>query len=294
MEVVTADGEVITVSADKHPDLFWAMRGGGGNFGIVTRFVFEAVSVPETLSGALIMPLTADNLRGVLALADEAPEELTTITEIMAAPPAPFIPEELVGTPVMFVLMVWAGDPAQGQPVVDRFRAVATPIADMVGPMPYGGIYEFSAEAENPQAAVTRSMFADMLDDATIEAIVANLNDPERPEFPITQVRVLGGEMGRVAADATAFAHRGARTMVTIYSLFQSPETVESDIAWTDVAFGRLAHASTGVYVNFLDREGQARIRHAYPEATYRRLAAVKRHWDPDNILHRNQNVRPD
>jgi FAD/FMN-containing dehydrogenase len=293
MEVVTVDGEVLTASATENADLFWALRGGGGNFGIVTRFTYEAVPVGETLSGALVMPLSAEVLSGVLRLADDAPDELTVITEIMGAPPAPFIPTELVGTPVMFVLMVYAGDPAEGAPVVDRFRALATPVADLVGPMPYGGIYQFSAEAENPAPAITRSIFADALDDSTIDSVVAQLSAPERPALAITQIRVLGGETGRVAADASAFAHREATIMFTAYTILVDPAAADEHIAWTDAYFATVTPLATGSYVNFLDLEGGARVRDAYPEATYRRLAEAKRRWDPENVLHRNQNIRP-
>jgi hypothetical protein len=293
MEVVTVDGEVVTASASENADLFWALRGGGGNFGIVTRFTYEAVHVGGTLSGALVMPLTTDVLRGVLRLADEAPDELTVITEIMGAPPAPFIPPEMVGTPVMFVLMVHAGDPADGQPIIDRFRALATPIADLVGPMPYGGIYVFSAEAENPAPAITRSLFADELDDAALERVVAHATSTERPELAITQIRVLGGEMGRVAPDASAFAHRGSKIMFSTYTILVDPERADEHMAWTDAYFSTMKPAQTGAYVNFLDVEGPARVRDAYPEATYRRLAEVKRRWDPENVLRRNQNILP-
>ena len=293
MEVVTVDGEVLTASARENADLFWGLRGGGGNFGIVTRFTYEAVPVGETLSGALVLPLSAEVLGGVLRVADEAPDELTTITQIMPAPPAPFIPAELVGTPVIFVLMVYAGDPAEGQAVVDRFRALTMPIADLVGPMPYGGIYEFSAEAENPAPAVTRSMFTHALDGETLSSVVAQLTAAERPPLAITQIRVLGGEMGRVAADASAFAHREAKIMFTAYTILIDPDHVDDHIAWTDAYFATVKPLATGSYVNFLDLEGDARIHDAYPAATYSRLAELKRIWDPANVLRRNQNVRP-
>jgi FAD/FMN-containing dehydrogenase len=292
-EVVTADGRIVTASEDRNADLFWALRGGGGNFGIVTRFVYEAVEVGETLSGALVLPLTADVLRGIMSAAATAPDELTMILELMPAPPAPFIPAELVGTPVVIALIVYAGDPADGQREVDRLRALATPIADLVAPMPYGGIYAFSEEAENPSPAFTRSMFASALDDDAIDRIVAQARDPERPMVSITQLRVLGGEMGRVAPDATAFAHRRANLMFTVYSILLNPDRAAEDVRWTVRYFDDVAPASTGVYVNFLEEEGEARVRHAYPPATYRRLADAKRRWDPDNVFHRNQNIRP-
>jgi FAD/FMN-containing dehydrogenase len=296
MEMVSVDGEVLTVSKHEHPDLFWALRGGGGNFGIVTRFVYEAVSVTETLSGALVLPLTADTLRGVLSVAAEAPDELSTIAEIMPAPPAPFIPAELVGTPVIFLLMVWAGDPAEGQPVVDRFRTVTDPIADLVEPMPYGGIYAFSAEAEVPSPAITRSLFADrLLDEASVQLVVDRLTAAARPAVAVTQIRVLGGQLARVPADATAFAHRDARVMFSLYTIFVDPEQTDTDATWTADYFDRMVAltGATGAYVNFLDRERPERLGDAYPPATLRRLAETKARWDPHNVLRRNQNIAP-
>jgi hypothetical protein len=239
------------------------------------------------------MPLSAEVLRGVLRLANESPDELTTITEIMTAPPAPFFPPEVVGTPVMFVLMVYAGDPAQGTTIIDRFRALATPIADLVTTMPYSGIYEFSAEAESPAPAITRSVFADPLDDETIASVVAQLTAPDRPDFAITQIRVLGGEMARVPADETAFAHRDARIMFTAYTILVDPDRADAHIAWTDDYFATVRPLATGAYVNFLDLEGDARVRDAYPPETFRRLAEAKRRWDPSNVLRRNQNISP-
>jgi FAD/FMN-containing dehydrogenase len=160
--------------------------------------------------------------------------------------------------------------------------------------MPYGGIYEFSAEVENPMPAITRSLFTDRaLDDATLERVVARMTDPERPAMTVTQIRVLGGEMGRVAADATAFAHRDAQVMFSLYTIFTDEATVDADVRFTDAYFGEIAPIASGAYVNFLDREGAGRIREAYPEATYRRLAEIKATWDPSNVLRRNQNIEP-
>lgn len=293
MDVVTAQGEVVIASADEHPDLFWALRGGGGNFGIVTRFVFEAVPLAETLAGALFLPLSAEVLRGVLALAGSAPDELTTITEIFAAPEAPFIPPDAVGTPIVAVFLVYAGDPAEGQRVVEPFRKLAPPIADLVAPMPYPGIYEFSAEAETPAPAAIRSLLADGLDDRAIERIVARMRATDRPMGAVTQLRVLGGEISRVATDASAFAHRGAKLMLSMFAHLADPDRVADDIRWTEAYFAEMAPAAIGVYANFLDAEGPARVREAYPEPTYRRLAELKARWDPDNLLRRNQNIPP-
>ncbi|MCV0403579.1 MAG: FAD-binding oxidoreductase [Chloroflexi bacterium] len=292
-EVVTADAELVTASATENADLYWALRGGGGNFGIVTRFEYDAVSLGETLSGALVLPLTTDVVRGLLEAADAAPEELTTITFIMGAPPAPFIPEELVGTPVVMITLVWAGDPAAGQEAVAPFRALATPIADLVMPMPYPGIYQFTDDGGVPAPNMTRSIFARDLDEAAIETIVARMSSPETPAGAITQLRTFGGAMARVPAGATAFAHRDAKTMFSIFTIHVAPEKIADDAAWTEAYFAQIAPAATGVYVNFLEAEGEARVRQAYPAETLRRLVEAKATWDPDNVFRRNQNIRP-
>jgi FAD/FMN-containing dehydrogenase len=293
MEVVTAAGELVTASEAENPDLFWALRGGGGNFGIVTRFEYEAVPLGMTLAGALFLPLTQEVLSGVISLAANAPDELTTITNIMATPPAPGIPEEAVGTPSVMVTLVYAGDPADGEKIVEPFRRLATPIAEMVAPMPYPGIYQFTAEAGTPQPNLTRSFFADDLDDQAVGTIVERMSSPSTPPAAITQVRVFGGEMARVSADATAFAHREAGIMFSIFTMHEDPTRVSENVAWTEEYFGELEPAATGVYVNFLESEGEGRIRQAYPKATYRRLADLKARWDPENLFSRNQNIRP-
>ena len=144
VEIVTADGRQVTASEDSHPDLFWAIRGGGGNFGVVTRFQFKLYPVGEVLGGALFLPATRDVLRSLVPIASSAPEELSTISFLMPIPPLPFAPAELVGTPSLVVMFVWAGDPAAGQAAIQPFREVATPLLDMAMPMPYPGIYELT------------------------------------------------------------------------------------------------------------------------------------------------------
>jgi FAD/FMN-containing dehydrogenase len=143
-EIVTADGAVVMASEDEHPDLFWALRGGGGNFGIVTRFCYRLSPVGEVLGGALVLPATRDVLRGLVPIASAAPDELTVIAQLMAAPPAPGVPAEHVGAPSLVLLFVYAGDPEAGRAAIEPFRRIATPLAEMVAPMPYAGIYEIS------------------------------------------------------------------------------------------------------------------------------------------------------
>ncbi|MGH2381295.1 MAG: FAD-binding oxidoreductase [Candidatus Limnocylindria bacterium] len=290
-EVVTADGVLVTTSENQHPDLFWAIRGGGGNFGIVTRFTYRLYPVEEILGGALFLPPTRDVLRSLVPIAASAPEELTTIGFVMPIPPVPFVADEHHGKLSLVLMFVYAGDPDAGRAAIAPFRAVATPYAEAAMPMPYPGIYEFTAEGATRHPNTTRSVFMDVLDEASVDAIVDALADA--PPMSMVQIRVLGGAMGRVASDATAFAHRDASVMVSIMSGFMEPEMEEAATAWNRSLFAALEPKATGVYANFLEDEGDERTRVAYPGDTYERLASIKRRYDPANIFHRNQNIRP-
>ncbi len=292
VEIVTADGRQVTASADSHPDLFWAVRGGGGNFGVVTRFQFRLYPVGMVLGGALFMPATRDVLRSLVPIASSAPEELTTISMLMRIPPAPFVPAELVGTPSLVVMFVWAGDPAAGQAAIQPFREVAAPLIDMAMPMPYPAIYELVRQAEQRSLAVHRSRFLSTIDDAAVDAILEAMAAPSSPTTMI-QLRVLGGAMADVAADETAFAHRDAGVMALIITTYDDPATEPAQVAWTEALHEALAPNAVGVYSNFLEAEGADRVRDAYPAATYDRLADVKRRYDPSNLFRLNQNIRP-
>ena len=291
-EIVTADGQIRMASATEHPDLFWAIRGGGGNFGIVTRFCYRLSPVgQEVLGGAIFMPGTRDVIRSLVPIATSAPDELTVIAELMAAPPLPFVPEEHHGKPTLILLFVYAGDPEDGREAIAPFRQVATPYAEVVQPMPYAGIYEFAREAETPGPSTSRSLFLQTLDDESVDAVVDAF--AVAPEGTMVQMRAFGGAMSRVPADATAFAHRSAVAQVTIINGFVDPDTTEATTAWNRALFAALEPKATGVYVNFLEDEGDARVREAYPNGTYERLAAVKRRYDHYNVFRRNQNIRP-
>ena len=291
-EVVTADGVVVTASETEHPDLFWAIRGGGGNFGVVTRFTYRLYPVEEILGGALFLPPTREVLRSLVPIAASAPEELTTIGFIMPIPPVPFVPEEHHGKPSLVLMFVHAGDPQAGQAAIAPFLQVAEPFGVAAMPMPYPGIYEFTAEGATRHPSTTRSVFMDVLDDASVDTIVDAV--AVAPPGSMIQLRVFGGAMGRVPADATALAHRSATVQVTMMSAFLDEESAPFATAWNRSLFGALEPKSRGVYANFLEDEGDARIRAAYPGETYDRLVSIKRRYDPQNVFHRNQNIRPD
>ena len=292
-QVVTASGEIVTASEASHPDLFWAIRGGGGNAGIVTEFTFRLAPVDQVLGGALVLPATREVVRGYLDYSIAAPEDLTTITNMMPAPPAPFIPEAWVGKPVLVIFLVWTGSIEDGERALAPLRALAEPVADVVGPIPYPAIYDFTAFAAEPHAASIRMMFADDLSDSAIDAALAAVQTPSSP-FSIVHLRGLGGAFARVASSATAFAHRERNYFVSIINVWFDPtEDPAPHVAWTQSIWEKLRPEGTGVYVNFLENEGEGRIHEAYPDTTYARLAAVKATYDPENLFRFNQNVPP-
>jgi len=292
-QVVTADGEILTASADEHPDLFWAIRGGGGNFGVITEFTYRLAPVGQILGGELVLPASREVLRGYLDYITNAPDELTTIAHLMHAPPAPYVPSERVGEPALSILVCWTGSIEDGERALAPLRALATPIADAVAPMPYPAIYQFTEFAAQPHAASIRSMFADELSDAALDATLAAMRQPSSP-FNLVQFRGLGGALARVSNDATAFAHRDRRYFVAIIGLWLDPnEDQAPHRAWTEALWRVIRPEGAGVYVNFLEREGAARVRDAYPPATFERLAAIKAKYDPENVFHFNQNIPP-
>jgi FAD/FMN-containing dehydrogenase len=292
-QVVTAAGEIVTASAEEHPDLFWAIRGGGGNAGIVTELVFRLAPVGQILGGELMLPSSREVLRAYLDYAAAAPDDLTTIANLMYAPPAPHVPQERVGELVLSILVCWTGDIPAGERALAPLRALATPVADAVAPMPYPEIYRFTEHQAAPHAASIRMMFADELSDEALDAALAAMKRASSP-FSLIQFRGLGGAMARVANDATAFAHRQRRYFVAIIGLWlDAGEDAAVHEAWTAALWRTIRHEGSGVYVNFLEVEGPDRVREAYPPATFARLAAIKRRYDPRNTFRFNQNIPP-
>lgn len=290
IEVVTAAGEILIADEANHADLFWALRGGGGNFGVVTRFKYRLNPLPEFVGGPLILPATAEVLAGFAAAADAAPEELSTIAMVMPAPPMPFLPQEVIGQTVLVGMMAYAGPASQAEAVLAPFRALATPIADLVGPAPYSAMYMPEDPAHNQSVSI-RTTFMDGVDIDQAQSMLDLLAQGEAP-MRMVQVRVLGGAAARVPADATAFGHRDSRVM-TVFLAVDRPEALQQNDAWVKKCLEAFETSRKGAYVNFLGDEGAARIRDAYPDATWSRLQQVKRQYDPTNVFRRNQNVAP-
>lgn len=290
-EIVTADGELRRVDPQHEPKLFWAIRGGGGNFGVVTRFHFRLHPVECVVGGMLLLPATPSVIAGLVAQAEAAPEELSMIANVMMpAPPLPFVPVEQQGRPVVLVLMAYAGDSEAGQRAIAPFRALATPIADLLRPLRYSELFPPQEEGYHP-LAVGQTLFMDTFDHGQAEAILEHLRTATA-KLAVIQVRVLGGAVARVPVEATAFAHRQRRMMVNVAAQYERPDEAAHYAAWTANVAAQLRQGDAA-YVNFLGDEGPARVRDAYPGATWERLQAIKRLYDPTNLFRRNHNIPP-
>jgi FAD/FMN-containing dehydrogenase len=291
VDLITADGRRLTASEDENQDLFWALRGGGGNFGVATRFTYRLEPIGEVLGGMAVMPLTRDVLRGVFDASLDAPDELTVIVTAMRMPPMPMVPEEMHFAPVAMVMLVWDGEPDEGAPFVDRIRAAGPVFMDMIQPMPYPGIYQLMAEAEAPAPLSARSAYLKALDDAALDELIAFID--QAPIGSLFQLRNLGGAAARVPADATAYTHRDWPALVALGATFEDPAAYDEWDAFTEAAIDRIAPQPRHAYVNFLGIEGPEAVKRAYGEQTWPRLLEVKRRYDPDNFFHHNQNIRP-
>jgi hypothetical protein len=291
-EIVTADGELITVDAESHPDLFWAIRGGGGNFGVATRFKFRLNELGGFVGGFLFLPASVDIVAGFMAAAEAAPEELSTILNVMPLPPMPMIPEEAHGGLGIMGILAHVGDEEAGQRAMQPFRDLAEPYADLVRPMGYPEIYPPADDSYHP-LAVARTMFLDRFDRDVAETAMQHLEASDAP-MRAMQLRVLGGAMARVPADATAFAHRSSRIMVNLAAFYEGADDFAEREAWVLGFMRDIEQDDHGAYVNFLVDEGPDRVRAAYPGDTYDRLARVKARYDPDNLFRLNQNIPPD
>jgi FAD/FMN-containing dehydrogenase len=290
-EIVLADGQVRSVDAEHDPDLFWAIRGGGGNFGVVTEFTYRLSELGQIVGGMLILPATADTVAGFIGAASAAPDELSTIANVMPCPPMPFIPEEHHGDLVIFGMIAWSGPIADADAAVAPFRALAKPLADQVQPMPYTGLFPPEDPSYRPMA-VARTMFMRTVDREAASAIVSRLAASDA-SMRAVQLRVLGGAISRVPAGATAYAHRSLPIMVNVAAFYEGPQDRPRRQEWVDETCAALDQGIGGAYVNFVGDEGPEGVAAAYPPATRQRLAAIKATYDPDNLFRLNQNVLP-
>ena len=290
-EIVTADGQLVRADANTNPDLFWAIRGGGGNFGVATRFQFQLRELTEFVGGLMVLPATAETIAGFVAAAEAAPEELSTIANVMNAPPMPFLPSGVVGQVVILAMIAYAGGAEAGARAIAPFRALATPLADMVKPSSYLEMFPPEDPDYHP-TAVSRNLLVDHVDLDVAQVILDRLTACDA-SLRVAQLRVLGGAVARVPTDATAYAHRASKIMVNVAAFYDGPDDRPVRDAWVTEFADVLDQGDAGAYVNFVGDEGEARVRAAYPGATWERLTRIKARFDPTNLFRRNQNIPP-
>jgi FAD/FMN-containing dehydrogenase len=295
-QVVTAAGELVRASATEHPDLFWALRGGGGNFGVVASFDFKLHALgPEVLSGLIVHPFAdaAKLLPQFRRIVAEAPDELTVWAVMRQAPPLPFIPAEWHGKEVLIFAACYSGDMKDGAQAVKPLRALGKPIADVIGPHPFTAWEAAFDPLLTPGARNYWKShdFAD-LSDAAIEVIVGAAGSLPSPECEVFIAHV-GGAMGRVAPDAMAWSNREPHFVMNAHTRWRDPAQDAACIAWARQLFDATAPFAAGsVYVNFMPDDEKGRVEKAYGK-NYRRLAEIKHRYDPDNLFRMNQNIRP-
>jgi FAD/FMN-containing dehydrogenase len=295
-DVVTADAKLVRASEKENPDLFWALRGGGGNFGVVTSFEFKLHPLgPEVLSGLIVHPLehAGELLPAFRRIAKEAPDELTTWVVMRKAPPLPFLPAEWHGKEVLIFAACYAGDMKDGEKALQGLRALGKPIADVISPHPFAAWQAAFDPLLTPGARNYWKShdFAD-LPDAAINVILDAVRQLPSPECEVFIAHV-GGAMARVAGDATAFPNRDAHFIMNVHTRWQDKAQDRACIAWARRLFEAAApFASGSVYVNFMPDDENDRVEKAYG-TNYGRLAEIKRRYDPANLFRMNQNIRP-
>lgn len=295
-EVVTADAKWVRASAGENPDLFWAIRGGGGNFGVVTMFEFQLHPLgPEVLSGLIVFPF--EQAKAVLtqyrALVDQMPDDLNVWAVLRQAPPLPFLPQEVHGKEVVVLALFYAGNIEEGKRAIEPLRSFGQPHGEHIGPMPYTAWQQAFDPLLAPGARNywKSHNFSELNDDA-IDTLIEYARKLPSPQCEIF-IGLIGGQASRVAADATAYAHRDTKYVLNVHARWEKPDSDEKCISWArDFFTAAEPYATGGVYVNFLTQEELSRIAAAYGP-NYDRLVQVKNKYDPKNLFHLNQNIQP-
>jgi FAD/FMN-containing dehydrogenase len=298
-EVVTAEGELVHASDDENTDLFWALRGGGGNFGVVTEMEIALHPVgPTVLGGPVFYPgdQAAEVLAGWRDAVGSAPDELTTTIDLTTAPAAPFLPEDLHGKKIVILAVCWAGPLEEGEEVVRPLRTLGTPLADLLGPVPYVALQQLLDPMYEAGAAnYFTSAFLNELPDSAVDTFAdAHQRSAGLPAACELHVHQLGGAMARTAPGATAFSQRQAPYLINCIARTPTADGFEATREWARGARDSMARFGRGqVYVNFTGEGDEDKVRASYPAETYAKLAAVKTHYDPVNRFRFNQNIPP-
>jgi FAD/FMN-containing dehydrogenase len=296
-DVVTADGSLLRAAEDENPELFWGLRGGGGNFGVVTSFEFRAVPVGPTVLGGPIywaMEDAGEVLRFYRDFIEDSPLDFGSILNLRRAPAVPFLPEDLHGRHVLGITTCWIGDLDEGERFLSPLRRFGRPLIDLVSRKPWLAHQQmFDVTVPHGWNYYWKSTELPTLDDGIIDIAVSNSLKITSP-LSYSVIFQLGGAVAAVAEDATAYSHRGAAHNININGVWQPGDpAAEEHVAWARRFFDELAPFQSGVYVNFLMDEGQDRVRAAYGEEKYARLADVKTAYDPENFFRVNQNIAP-
>ena len=296
-DVVTADGKLLCASATESPGLFWAIRGGGGNFGVVTSFEYRLHPVgPEVMAGLIIFP--QDNARTLLRqyrkITARAPRELTAWVVLRKAPPLPFLPAEVHGTDIVVFAVCYCGDLAKGKKAVAPLRALGKPLADIVGPMPFAGWQTAFDPLLTPGARnYWKSHDFAKLSDPLIDLLVDHAGRVPTPETEVVLVHI-GGAVNNVPVIATSYPHRNVEYIVNVHTRWSHPSQDQSCIAWARQLFDAMApHSTGGVYVNFMPEDEGQRVKIGAYGRNYKRLTTLKAKYDPRNLFRMNQNIKP-
>ena len=294
--VVLADGNVVVASASENQDLFWGLRGSGGNFGVVTSFEFQAHPVgPEILSGLIVHPFSdaREVLHAYRDFLKDAPDELTVWAVMRKAPPLPFLPDEVHGTEVLILAAMYTGDMSDGERALAPLRAVGRPIADVIGPHPFVGWQQAFDPLLTPWARnYWKTHDFSEMGDAMIDTVLGSVETLPDPQCEVFFAQV-GGAQARVPDAATAYQGRSAAFVMNVHGRWSDASQDAGGIAWCRDLWNALAAYATGeAYVNFMTEEEEARLESAYG-SSYHRLVELKNRYDPSNLFRMNQNIRP-
>jgi FAD/FMN-containing dehydrogenase len=296
-DVVTADGQLVRASEGGNRELLWGLRGGGGNFGVVTSLEFRLHPVgPMVYGGAIFFPgeRAGEVLRFYRDWVRELPDGLTTVANLTTAPPAPFIPEHAHGKPVIAILALHAGEHEQGRALVQPLKELGDPIVDLIDVLPYTAMQSLLDPLFGPGAHnYMRSSFVDEIDDAAIETLRDRHAVKPSPHSEI-HIHHFGGAVARIGESDSAFGNRSAQYVLNVVARQPEAEGFDGNVAWARGTVAAMAPVSRdGAYVNFMGDAGDDRLRAAYGEAKYERLVALKRRYDPTNVFRLNQNINP-